>query len=78
MPLLLQRLRRVTCVELNQCVGCAADRHRVDGVDFHTGGYRAQATMGAAMLEPLTFRGLPLSALRQPDVRRRARPRRKL
>ena len=33
--------------------------------------------MGAAMLEPLTFRGLPLSALRQPDVRRRARPRRK-
>jgi hypothetical protein len=27
--------------------------------------------MGAAMLEPLTFRGLPLSALRQPDVRRR-------
>ena len=24
--------------------------------------------MGAAMLEPLTFRGLPLSALRQPDV----------
>ena len=35
------------------------------------GGYRAQATMGAAMLEPLTFRGLPLSALRQPDVRRR-------
>ena len=32
------------------------------------GGYRAQATMGAAMLEPLTFRGLPLSALRQPDV----------
>ena len=61
------------------------------------GGYRAQATMGAAMLEPawkskfysaftpsarrlepLTFRGLPLSALRQPDVRRRARPRRKL
>ena len=34
------------------------------------GGYRAQATMGAAMLEPLTFRGLPLSALRQPDVRR--------
>ena len=36
--------------------------------EFHTGGYRAQATMGAAMLEPLTFRGLPLSALRQPDV----------
>ena len=35
------------------------------------GGYRAQATMGAAMLEPLTFRGLPLSALRQSDVRRR-------
>ena len=34
--------------------------------------------MGAAMLEPLTFRGLPLAALRQPDVRRRARPRRKL
>ena len=34
--------------------------------------------MGAAMLEPLTFRGLPLSALRQPDVRRRAGPRRKL
>ena len=33
--------------------------------------------MGAAMLEPLTFRGLPLSALRQPDVRRRAGPRRK-
>ena len=34
--------------------------------------------MGAAMLEPLTFRGLPLSALRQPDVRRRAGPRRKI
>ena len=27
--------------------------------------------MGAAMLEPLTFRGLLLSALRQPDVSRR-------
>lgn len=34
-------------------------------------GYRKQSTIGKAMLEPLTFQGLPLSALKQADVRRR-------
>ena len=34
-------------------------------------GYRQKATIGKAMLEPLTFAGLPLSALGQSDVRQR-------
>jgi len=34
-------------------------------------GYRKQSTVGRAMLDPATFQGLPFSALRAPDVRRR-------
>ena len=34
-------------------------------------GYRARSSLGKAMLEPLTFQGLPLSCFAQPDVRRR-------
>ncbi|KAK7241564.1 potassium channel, partial [Aureococcus anophagefferens] len=34
-------------------------------------GYRARSSLGKAMLEPLTFQGLPLSCFAQADVRRR-------
>lgn len=34
-------------------------------------GYRRQASAGSAMLDPYAFRGLPLRAFEEPDVRRR-------